>query len=265
MYKLVEALENLACQTGVRLHRRARVRKILHRNGRLRGLELQSGEELPCELAVSNVDLPTTLTELLGEARPQMTMSPSVVTFYWVVRERPRGLGHHTIFLPRDYRATFQNLIQGRQIPDDPAFYVACPPRESEPQSGEQRAGVFVLVPVPLLSRLQGIAWDEETQRLKQSVLGRLKSSGIGLEADGIQAERVFTPVEWKSRFGLYQGSAFGAAHTLGQVGPFRPKNYSQRVRGLYFAGASTTPGTGVPMVVISGRLAAERIQAHAR
>jgi phytoene desaturase len=75
----------------------------------------------------------------------------------------------------------------------------------------------------------------------------------------------VWTPVEWKERFGLYEGSAFGAAHTLSQMGPFRPPNYSRRIRGLFFTGASTTPGTGLPMVALSGQLAAQRIQSHVR
>ena len=65
----------------------------------------------------------------------------------------------------------------------------------------------------------------------------------------------------WRDKFGLYDGSAFGAAHTLFQVGPFRDRNYSSEVKGLFYTGASTTPGTGMPMVLLSGKLTAERIQ----
>jgi len=76
--------------------------------------------------------------------------------------------------------------------------------------------------------------------------------------------EEVWTPTDWQRRFGLYDGSAFGAAHSLFQMGPFRAKNYSSETRGLYYTGASTTPGTGMPMVVLGGRMVAERIAAHA-
>jgi phytoene desaturase len=73
--------------------------------------------------------------------------------------------------------------------------------------------------------------------------------------------EEVLTPPEWSAMFGLYNGSAFGQAHTLFQVGPFRSKNYSAEIEGLFYVGASTTPGTGMPMVVLSGKLAAERVE----
>jgi phytoene desaturase len=76
--------------------------------------------------------------------------------------------------------------------------------------------------------------------------------------------ERVWSPVEWGNRFGLHDGSAFGAAHTLFQVGPFRDSNRDPRVRGLYYVGAGTTPGTGVPMVTLGGAMTAERILSDA-
>jgi phytoene desaturase len=96
-------------------------------------------------------------------------------------------------------------------------------------------------------------------------MMKRLHAQEIGLDPKRIVVEEVYTPVEWKSRFGLYDGSAFGAAHTLFQVGPFRSRNYSSEVDGLYYVGASTTPGTGMPMVVLGGKLTAERILSRVR
>ena len=76
-----------------------------------------------------------------------------------------------------------------------------------------------------------------------------------------IVVDEVYTPADWHKRFSLYDGSAFGAAHTFFQAGPFRARNYAREVAGLYYVGASTTPGAGMPMVVLGGRLTAERIQ----
>jgi phytoene desaturase len=90
-----------------------------------------------------------------------------------------------------------------------------------------------------------------------------LKLHHFEISQEQISVEEIFTPVDWQQKFGLYDGSAFGAAHTLFQMGPMRPKNYDQNIKGLFFVGASTTPGTGMPMVVLGGKMTAERILQH--
>jgi len=259
IFALVEAIERLARELGVVIYTQRRVRRIEFEGGEIRSLKFDSGEVFPCRMAVSNVDLPLTFEELLGMPAPRLVMSPSVITFYWVVRRRPAELGHHTIFLPSGYRKAFVELLHGRRIPAEPAFYVASPAVPDAP------AGIFVLIPVPLESRLQVADWNNELGRLREFVFERLRLAGVELNASSIQKEAVFTPEQWRMRFGLFRGSAFGAAHTLSQMGPFRPCNYSRKIRGLYFTGASTTPGTGLPMVVLSGMLAARRIASHVR
>lgn len=264
IYALVQAVERLARELGVEIHYHSRVQRILHRNGRVTGVRLDDGSEIASPVVVSNVDVPSTLADLAAMSAPKLRMSPSVMTFYWAVAGRPSGLGHHTIFLPDDYAAAFRDLIDGRTIPADPAFYVAAPGVSDPTLADDARLGVFVLVPVPLLSRLGKVDWAAESGRLRDSVLRRLRAAGVALSQSDLLAETVWTPEVWKHRFGLFEGSAFGAAHTLTQMGPFRPPNFSRRLRGLYFTGASTTPGTGMPMVVLSGRLTAGRIQQHA-
>jgi phytoene desaturase len=115
-------------------------------------------------------------------------------------------------------------------------------------------------VPTPVLSELGPIDWDAQVATVKQQVLARLAHHGVELSPQEIRVEEVWTPAEWGRRFGLHDGSAFGASHGLFQLGPFRPANANAEVGGLYYAGASTVPGTGMPMVVLSGRLAAERV-----
>ena len=123
---------------------------------------------------------------------------------------------------------------------------------------------MFVLAPTPLLSEVNGLDWDAAAGQVKQQVLERLWQGGVNLDPERIVVEEVLTPAEWSRRFGLFDGSAFGAAHTLFQVGPFRDRNYSSEVEGLFYVGASTTPGTGMPMVTLGGKLTAERIQSRA-
>ncbi len=127
-------------------------------------------------------------------------------------------------------------------------------------------SAVFVLVPTPLLSDMPDVDWRQFTAGVRAKVLERLAREGLHSAEDRIEVEETYTPADWKSRFGLYDGSAFGAAHTLLQLGPRRSPNYRRNIRGLFYTGAGTTPGTGVPMVVLSGKMTAERVtMAHTR
>jgi phytoene desaturase len=112
---------------------------------------------------------------------------------------------------------------------------------------------------------MPGADWREEARKIKERVTETLARHGVRIEPWRVVFEEVYTPEDWRLRFGLYDGSAFGAAHTLLQIGPFRSKNFSEEVEGLYYVGASTTPGTGMPMVVLSGKLVAERIAGRVR
>lgn len=274
IYGLVEGIERLAIELGVEIHTSARVKKIAVRDRRVEGIEMEDGTFHAASMVVSNVDVPTTNTELLGDyslrsahrARSEkMRMTPGVMTFYWGIKGKVDNIGHHTIFLPNDFSDSFDDLLRHRQIPRDMPFYISVPSETDSSLAPEGDTAMFVLVPTPLLSEMPGVDWTAEVASVRQRVLERLSHHGIEISSDRFRFEEVFTPQEWSRRFGLYDGSAFGAAHTLFQVGPFRARNYSSEVDGLYYVGASTTPGTGMPMVVLGGKLTAERIESRVR
>ncbi|MBV9928443.1 MAG: phytoene desaturase [Acidobacteria bacterium] len=273
VYGLVEGVERLAREAGVEVRTRCRVSKIIARGGSVYGVQLADGTVERAHLVVSNVDAPTTDTELVESDRPfaarpraaKTKMTPGVVTFYWGVAGEVEGLGHHSIFLPEDYRGAFDDLLERGRVPRALPFYVAVPSATDPNLAPRGCSAVFVLAPTPTLSRMPGADWSEEARKIKERVLETLKLHGVSIEPWRVMCEEVYTPLDWRRRFGLYDGSAFGAAHTLFQVGPFRRKNFSEELEGLYYVGASTTPGTGMPMVVLSGRLVAERITERVR
>ncbi|HEX8354528.1 MAG TPA: phytoene desaturase family protein [Pyrinomonadaceae bacterium] len=275
VYGLVEGVERLARELGVEVRTKARVTRIVCRGGRVRAVDLEGGERIEASLVVSNVDVPTTDTELVvtedgfadrAHARAAKTrMTPGVVTFYWGVRGGVEGLGHHTIFLPDDCRAAFDDLFKRGRVPAELPFYVSVPSATDAGLAPEGCSAVFVLAPTPTLSQMPGADWPDEARKIKRSVTETLARHGVRIEPSRVVFEEVYTPEDWRRRFGLYDGSAFGAAHTLTQVGPFRRRNFSETLEGLYYVGASTTPGTGMPMVVLSGRLVAERIAGRVR
>jgi phytoene desaturase len=260
VYGLVSGIEKLALELGVKIHTSTPVKTIVKSNNRATGVELQTGETVPFDIVVSNVD-----RDIVAEKPKAPRMTPGVITFYWGVRGNTQKIGHHTIFLPDNNRATFDQLSKRGVIPTDLPFYVSIPSATDRNLAPEGNSAVFVLVPTPVLSQLPDIDWDAAVDKVRRQVFERLAHHNVGLSASDILFEEVWTPLEWQRRFGLYDGSAFGAAHTLFQMGPFRAKNYSQRYDGLYYVGAGTTPGTGMPMVVLGGKMTAERIASRVR
>ncbi|HKE05611.1 MAG TPA: phytoene desaturase family protein [Blastocatellia bacterium] len=270
VYALVEGIERLARELGVQIQTSQRVKQIVVKDRRVAGVELADGRFHQCSTVVSNVDLPATNAELLGDQAPtramagRVKMTPGVMTFYWGIRGRAPNIGHHTIFLPDDFSSAFDDLFRFKRIPRQLPFYVAAPSETDPDLAPEGGAAMFALAPTPLLSEMPDVDWRAAINDVRQRIFERLWLDDIGLATERIVVEEVFTPVEWRRRFGLFDGSAFGAAHTLFQVGPFRPRNYSSEIDGLYFAGASTTPGAGMPMVALSGKLTAQRIESRA-
>lgn len=264
IYGLVTAIDRLAREIGVDIETSQPVSRILVESGKAVGVETADGARWPARLVVSNVDVETTRSELLG-GRPKRkkppTMTPGVITFYWGVRGPVEGVGHHTIFLTRDVRRTFTQLLRERRMPDELAFYLSVPSATDSTLAPPGDSAVFVLVPTPVLSQMPGANWTDVVTGVRAAVFDRLKRDGVSLAADRILFEECWTPHEWRRRFGLFDGSAFGAAHTLPQLGPWRASNYDESIDGLFYTGASTTPGTGMPMVVLSGRMTAERIR----
>ena len=265
MYGLVEAVERLARDAGVEIRTRCRVARIVANGGQVEGVELESGEFIASRCVISNVDAPTTDTQLLDEPRlasraKSTRMTPGVLTFYWGIRGSLGSAAHHTIYLPDDYRATFDDLFTRRRMPDQLAFYVSVPSATDPGLAPPGCSAVFVLVPTPLISDMPGVNWTEFTAGVRTRVLERLAREGLPLDQSRIEFEETWTPADWQTQFGLFDGSAFGAAHTLLQLGPRRSPNYRRDIRGLFYTGAGTTPGTGVPMVVLSGKMTAERV-----
>lgn len=269
IYGLVKAMERLALDLGVRIFLNSPVRRIRINNRKVVGIELENDTFIESSLVISNVDVPTTYSRLIASESsalpkaPKVRMTPSVVTFYWGVKGTIHHLPHHAIFLPNDYKKAFDQLMNLGTIPDELPLYTSMPSATDPSLAPEGHSLLFVLIPVPVLSKLGPIDWNTLVPSLKQRVLDRLAIHKINVDPQRLVVEEHYTPEAWKNNFGLYDGSAFGAAHTLTQMGPMRLKNYDPNIKGLFFVGASTTPGTGMPMVVLSGKMTAERVMQY--
>jgi phytoene desaturase len=268
MYSIVETLVDLAQESGVEFSFDATVSRIDTTGDRARGVTLAGGAQLEADVVLANADLPWVYQHLLPDTREAKALlrkqfSSSAISFFWGVDRTYTALGPHTLFLADDYRENFESIVHGLTLHTNPSLYVHAPARLDPSMAPPGEDTLTVVVPVGHLSDDRGQNWDELRDTARQHVFRRLKAVGIDdLEAH-IKFEDAYTPVSWAERHNLAKGSTHGLSHKLTQMAYFRPSNRHHRYRNLYFAGASTHPGTGVPIAMVSGRLAAERIAAE--
>ncbi len=265
MYRVIESLAELATARGVRFVYNSPVSKIEVANDRATGVLLADGRHVAADLVVANADLPYVYRHLLPDPAAagrldRKKFTCSAIMFYWGVDKTYPQLGHHNVFLAGDYRASFDRIFDDYTLPDEPSFYVHAPARTDPAAAPAGQDTLMVLVPVGHLDESHAQDWPALQARARQTVFERLEKMGVTGLPEHIKFEVSYTPQDWLSLYNLARGSAFGLSHNFTQVGYLRPQNRHSKYRNLYFAGASTHPGTGLPIVLLSARLTTERI-----
>ncbi len=264
MYRLVESLEQIARGWGAHVIYQAPVRRIEIDGDRATGVILESGERIPADFVIVNADLPYAYRHLLPpgpEVRriERYRYTCSAITFYWGLNAPLSQLFAHNLFLAGDYRASFDRIFRDRTLPDEPSFYVHAPARldpSAAPSGGDT---LMVLVPMGHLDPARQ-DMDALVQHARIKVEQRLREE-LGVQVGELRRfEVTYNPETWQRLYNLEKGAAFGLSHHFSQMGYLRPSNRHPRYRNLYFVGASTHPGTGLPMVLISARLTVERL-----
>lgn len=262
MHSVARALERLAREEGATFRYGEPVERIVVEGTRATGVRTASGHHA-FDLVVANADLPYVYGKLCPEgsfdaAKPRRYTSSAFMMYLGTSRKYP-GLGHHTVAFGRTYRETFDEIFLEKRIPESPSYYV-CRATATDPDLAPADGdALYVLVPVP--HHAPGIDWSVEGPKLKARILADMERR-LGLEglSQNLRVAKTWTPDDWHSHLNLELGAAFGLSHDFWQVGALRPATRDRRIRNLYFAGASTQPGTGVPLVMLSGKIVAERI-----
>jgi phytoene desaturase len=264
MHALPVALATAAERAGATFRYGARVDRILLREGTrgaVTGVRLADGEVVDADAVVANPDLPVAYRTLLpGTPMPRAARrghySPSALVWHVGVRGvLPEGTEHHNIHFGRDWDGAFRAILRDGVRMPDPSLLVSVPSLHEPTMAPAGSHALYVLEPTPNLDGR--VDWTDMRPKGRDDLYRHLERLGYPTD---IVVEELVDPLDWE-RQGMERGTPFALSHRFRQTGPFRPGNLERRAPGLVFTGSGTVPGVGVPMVLVSGMLAAQRVE----
>ncbi|MDP9380126.1 MAG: phytoene desaturase family protein [Chloroflexota bacterium] len=264
IHEVIRVLARIAKQQGTEIRCRAPVESVLVEKGRVVGVQTAEGI-VQADIIVSNADMHHTETQLL-EPKYQTyrerywekrKLAPSAFIMYLGLDTQLPQLEHHNLYFCDDWRSNFAHIFDRPAYPENPSVYICCPSKTDPTVAPPGQENLFILVPIA-----PGL---EDTTEVRERYADKTLSlvtekMGIPQLREHIVKQHIFSINDFASRYNSYRGSALGLAHTMRQSAIWRPGNRSKKVRGLYYVGASTNPGVGMPMCLISAQLAYKRV-----
>jgi phytoene desaturase len=265
--KLPESLSSIASKHGTNIYTNSPVRKIIVTDdGRATGVELEDGTVHTADIVVSNADIHFTEQKLLDEKWrdhsekywESKTLAPSAFIMYIGTSKQFPSLTHHNLLFTKDWNKNFKEVFGGTTFPSDPSLYVCTPSKTDDTVAPQGKENIFVLVPIsPYVAYT-----DTDLEQWKEYTLEKMeKEMGMSGLRESIEHMRIYCTKDFAHDYNSFKGSALGLAHTLTQTAFFRANNVSQKVQNLYFVGAGTNPGIGMPICMISAEMAYKRIE----
>ncbi len=264
MYSLVEEILKILDEMNVKIEYNTEVVGIGNSNGAVNEIIDNLGRKWKADLFISNSDAASFRGKILGrnkyseEKLDKMHWTLAPFTVYLGVKGKIDKLMHHNYFLGSNFRGYADKIFTSSVSPEKPYYYVNVLSKFDPSTAPEGSENLFILCPVPDLRYKKN--WDD-SEELADNIIDDLSKRTNSNIRDNIVVKKILSPVDWQNTLNLYRGSGLGLAHDINQVGAFRPSNKDEHFNNLYYVGASTTPGTGLPMVIISSKLVTERIE----
>ncbi|MBA3335222.1 MAG: phytoene desaturase [Acidobacteria bacterium] len=267
MYEIPRSLEKLARESGVKIKLKCEVEKIEIENKKAFGVRLKSGEIVPGDFVISNADAIETYRRLIDEKkRPNLPdrkldkIEPSSSGFVLLlgVKKRFPNLAHHNVFFSDDYKAEFDAIFKAKRLAPNPTIYVCATSRIDETQAPEGCENLFVLVNAP--STNSNIEWKKAAKDYRDLIIEKLENFGLQDLENSIEFEQIITPEDFENKYNANRGSIYGVSSNGIFAAFLRPPNKARRIENLYFVGGATHPGGGIPLVLLSGKFAADLI-----
>jgi phytoene desaturase len=263
MYTIVKTLLQELEKRGVSIKYNTEITAVESSGGNVTALIDQNGVRHTADLFVINADAASFRGQILKrkkyreEKLDKMNWTMGPLTIYLGINTKVKNLYHHNYFLRRNFEEYSKKIFVNDIKLDKAYYYVNIPSMHNPEYAPEGMESIYILCPVPELRYKPDWSDGEE---IADGIIRDL-SQRTGIDFEGLTVSKtVLTPAHWEKMFNLYKGSGLGLAHDLDQVGGLRPSNHDEELGNLFYVGASTTPGTGLPMVVVSSRLVTERI-----
>lgn len=264
MYRLIQELVKILVARGVQIYYNTEVVKKGSNNGKVFDFIDNRGKSWKADIFVANADAAAFRGQVLGRKsfsenkldKMHWTLAP--FTIYLGIKGKIEKLGHHNYFLGSNFKGYADTIFTSSISPQKPYYYVNVLSKSDPSTAPEGCENVFILCPVPDLRYKKD--WNDK-EELAENIIEDLSArTGFDIKSNTV-VKKILAPDDWANMLNLYKGSGLGLAHDINQVGAFRPSNKDEHFSNLYYVGASTIPGTGLPMVVISSRLVTERIE----
>lgn len=264
MYRLVEELVKLLTKNGVEIIYNSEVVSVQNRGKELTAVIDSNGKSYSADVYICNSDAAAFRGEILKRKKfsekklDKMEWTLAPFTIYLGVKGKIDELEHHNYFLGSNFRGYADSIFTSSISPQKPYYYVNTLSKSYPECAPEGCENLFILCPVPDLRYKKD--WSDR-EELADNIINDISRRVNYNIKDNIIVKQIFDPIDWGKMFNLYKGSGLGLAHGIMQVGAFRPKNRDEVFSNLFYVGASTTPGTGLPMVIISSKLVVERME----
>lgn len=266
---IVNGMVKLIEEQGGELHLDTEVEEILIENGKAKGVRLKNGKKLEADAVVSNADVAFTYKNLVNPKfrkkytdrkieRTKYSMSLFVIYFGTKKRYNETKLAHHNIILGERYKGLLSDIFHDKKLSDDFSLYLHMPTKTDSSMAPEGHEAFYVLSPVPHLDA--DVDWNETAPKYRDSIMNFLEENYLPDLRENIVTEHYIDPLHFQNELNSFKGSAFSVEPILTQSAWFRPHNKSEDVDGLYFVGAGTHPGAGLPGVLSSSVIAQDLI-----
>ncbi len=268
--RISEAMADVAREHGGSIETGAPVRRIVTRNGKAIGVELENGDRVDADHVVIGADFGFAASRLLDEGA-SLRWSPSRLSrkafscstfMLYLGLSKRYEMPHHQILFARNYRTNVDEITKRGVLSEDPSIYVQNGVVTDPTLAPDGHSALYILAPVP--NNSFGINWPAVKESFRERVLQKVKSlPGLGDLDRHIRCEQMFTPQDWETSLNVYRGATFNLGHQLTQMMYFRPHNRFGEIEGCWLVGGGTHPGSGLPTIIESGRITASMLSAQ--
>ena len=267
MYRIVEGLLSELKKEGVTVHYHTEIKDFTDNNRKLLYLEDQNGEKWSSDIYLINADAAWFRGHVFKRDKfseqklAKMSWTMGYLTFYLGLKCKLPEVNHHNYYLGNNFEEYSRDVMKKPDVTEKPYYYVNVLSKNNPGCAPEGCESLFFVCPVPNLYYKE--KWDDRDV-IVDSIISDFSERIARDIAPEIISKTVFTPVEWGEMFNLNHGSGLGLSHHMNQIGAFRPSNFDEKYNNVFYTGASTIPGAGLPMSIISSKLAVKRIEKFA-